>query len=430
MRVWRADGSLNGVRRTAKEVRSLLKEARIAPTVEMFPRSDGPGSSQDLPQFLAMGFRMWRDEPDLNDPKWTWSRSALRTPGACVGVEPITFRAVAADDPSEVQYHAPDFHGTRVVRAKSIVPGMPDQFVNNILAEFGLFGTRIEAGPMPAVYRGTGLGGSNLAHAASLTLASALSGANLSLGQIYTWGTVLENNFGVVRRGDNLSYGVSLTGGQETLTALQGGVFDNVHVPVAFGLHAVLSRRLVESAEYGRLEEHLALVNLGRRRREGMTSAIVNRDWMAAWATVQHAELHLRKAALAYEGAEALRSLDFVTYADVIRQYRDIRVELCPQYTAGQSELQDLCERFGGQYFPVGAGGGTCLVCCPRSSALQDLLNRIRGTESQAAGRVVIPFSVQDSGIHFVGFCENGLEIPEGPPDITPSTFLPMKCDT
>lgn len=418
VRIWKSEGAIEGIQRTGAEVRALLSKTKVAPTVELFPRSDGPGSSQDLPQFLAMGFRLWKGQPNLHDDKWEWSRNALRTPGACVGTDPIRFRAVLADDANEVQYHAPDFHEDRIIRARQPVPGVPEQFVNNILAEFGLFGVQIVADRMPSAYRGTGLGGSNLAHAAALILASALSGANLSLPQIYAWGTVLENNFGVTHDASNILYGVSLTGGQETLTAFQGGVFDNVHMPMHFGLHGVVSRRLVSPGQHRRLRDHLALVNMGRRRSGGVTSATVNRQWMEAWETPESAELHMQKATLAYNGAEALRTLDFHAYADVIRQYRDLRTDLCPQYIAGQEEIEALCATVGAEYFPVGAGGGTCLVCSPRPEALRALLDKIRGTEDPNAGRVIIPFHVQENGVRFVGFEENGLLCPEGPAEV------------
>jgi len=413
--LWQASGMLRGTRRSGGEVREMLLNCSNPPTVEFHPRSDGPGSSQDLPQFLAMGSRIWRGKASLDESSWAWSKGCLRTPGICIDCEPIRFKAVPSTKERQVEYLAPDFHSNTIV-ATDVVPGLPEQFVNNILVQFGLMGIRIEAEPMPAVYRGTGLGGSNLAHAAALIFASALSGADLSLPQIYIWGTALENNFGVKRSDSKtVSYGVSITGGQEMLTAFQGGVFDNVHVPFIFGAHAVLSRELVPPESYPVLEKHLALVNLGLRRRTGVTSAGVNTDWMAAWAIPQQAAKHLDKAMLSYEGAEALRNLDFTQYADVLRKYRNIRTDLCARYTAGQSELDQLCIRNSAEYFPVGAGGGTCLVCSPDANALKNLVEQIKSTEDPAIGRVVIPFKVRKEGVRFIGFKELGLSIPAAP---------------
>jgi hypothetical protein len=396
----------------------MLRNAKEAPTVELYPRSDGPGSSLDLPQFQAMGTRIWLGEVALDDEAWKWSNGSLRTLGACIDCDPVRFRAVPSSRENEVEYFAPDFHD-KPITTTEIVPGLPELFVNNILVQFGLFGVRIEADPMPAVYRGTGLGGSNLAHAAALILVSALSGADLSLPQLYVWGTFLENNFGVRRITPySVAYGVSLTGGQEMLTAFQGGLADNVHLPFLYGPHAVLSRELVAPEQYDELSRHLALVNLGNRRADGATSRSVNTDWIAAWAIPEQATKHLRKAVLAYEGAEALRLLDFHVYADVIRTYREIRTELCTGYTAGLGEMKQLCDQFGCQYFPVGAGGGTCLVCAPQASFLTDLLAYIKGSEDPSVGRIAIPLRIRRGGIGVLGFEELELAIPAGAPEL------------
>ena len=126
-----------------------------------------------------------------------------------------------ADDPEAFEYYAPDFHDAPVV-LRDPVPGDVPFFVNNILSQFGLKGVRIEADPMPSVYRGTGLGGSNLAHAGALCLASALTGLDLTLGQIYIACIQLENYFGVTEDDHQaLRFGVSLTGGPVSYTHLR-----------------------------------------------------------------------------------------------------------------------------------------------------------------------------------------------------------------
>lgn len=413
-RLWYAHGTMpRGRRRSGGAVREILRKASSPPQIDLYPRSDGPGSSLDLPQFAAMGLRVWEAPLDLRDPAWRWSSGCLRTIGACIDGAPIRFRAVASDVEGRAEYLARDFH-VAPITSTEVISGVPENFVNNILIQFGLAGVRVEADAMPAVYRGTGLGGSNLAHAAALIFASALSGVDLSLAQIYVWGTLLENNFGVTKGNDgSTTYGVSLTGGQEMLAAFQGRVFDNVHVPFAFGPHAVVSRELVPATAYPKLEKHLALVNTGRRRQPGVKSTDVNSEWMAAWAVPQHAAKHLAKAQLAYDGAEALRRLDFEVYADVMRKYRDLRTQLCATYIAGQRELALLCEEHKAEYFPVGAGGGTCLVCSPHADALEAIGNRIKQTEEVEIGRTFIPFRVRERGVRFSGFEELGFNIPE-----------------
>ncbi len=412
-RVWRSGNLVShGTRRNGGEVRQALRTATNPPEIDLYPRSDGPGSSLDLPQFAAMGLRIWGGDAALDEPRWGWSRGSLRTVGACLDGEPIRFRVVPAESEHRAEYFARDFH-ERPLATGDVVPGVPEHFVNNVLVQFGLLGVRIEADPMPAVYRGTGLGGSNLAHAAALIVASSLSGVDLSLAQIYAWGTTLENNFGVtVLRTGAISYGVSLTGGQEMLTAFQGGVFDNVHLPFALGPHGVVSRELVESDRYGALERHLTLVNLGRQRQKGVKSSDVNSEWMAAWAVPQHARLHLMKADLAYRAAEALRLGDFEAYAATTREYRDIRVQLCARYVAGQQELSRLCDEFGAEYFPVGAGGGTCLVSSANPDSIAAIQHHMKETADLNIGRTYLPFKVRDKGLVLRGFSELGFELP------------------
>lgn len=415
VRLWRADGPLFGTHRNPREVRTLLKGAANPPTIDLYPRSDGPGSSLDLPQFLAMGSRIWSGPVDLHDDRWAWSQGCLRTPGACLDIAPVRFSAVPATNAEVVEYFAPDFH-TEPLKARRLAPGIPHYFVNNILLQFGLTGVRIEALPMPAVYRGTGLGGSNLAHAAALIFASALSGANLTLSQLYIWGTFLENNFGIKKATASCtSYGLSLTGGQEMLTAFQGGLADNVHVPFIFGPHAVVSRELVPSSRYDELAKHFVLVNLGSQRSPTETSRDVNSDWIGAWANIGGAEANMRKVSVAYDAVEALRALDFRWYAETMRDYRELRAELCPHYLDNLEDVAALCRLSDCQYFPLGAGGGTCLICAPEPDSLTSFLQDIENMQNLNSRGVVLPFAVRQEGVNLHGFEELGFRTPRQP---------------
>lgn len=417
--VWRAAGPLGGLARSGAEARELLLQATTAPTVELYPRADGPGSSQDLPQFAAAAHRVPSGDIDLAGD-WSWSKGCLRTPGICLDGAPIRFFARPADDPAAFEYYAPDFHD-RPQSVREPLPAEPRYFVLNVLRQFGLTGVRIEAEPMPAVYRGAGLGGSNLAHAAALVLASALAGARLGLAQIYVWASQLENTFGLTPRDDGdfeggaFDGGVSMTGGQETLTALQGGVWDNVHLPSHLGPFGVVSRELVPSERYPELTAHLLLVNVGVRRQGGVTSSAVNRRWMAAWRSPEGAALHLEKLGLAWQGAEALRRRDWPAYADALRRYREVRATLCPDYLHGQEELATLGRELGFEHFPVGAGTGACLIAAEDPAAIVELDQRIAATADPAHARVALPVVPRRQGIVCPGFEELGLDVPSGP---------------
>jgi hypothetical protein len=369
--------------------------------------------------FAAMGHRFPVAKPDFCDPTWAWSDHCLRTPGACLDGEPIVFRACPAEDPEATEYYAPDFH-EQTLAVRGEVPGRPELFVNNILHQFGLKGVRIEADPMPAVYRGTGLGGSNLAHMAAMIFASALSGAGLDLGQIFVGATLLENFFGATEEASgHVSFGVSVTGGQESLTALQGGFYDNVHTPFYHGPFSVVSRELLPATDYAEVQRHMLLVNVGVSRKGGVSSSLINNRWMAQWRSPEGTALHMRKTAIAYRAAEALRLKDWRDYAAAIKDYREVRVKLCSDYISGQSELQQHCQELEAEYFPLGAGTGTCLVVSPHADSISEISRRLHSTPDAASARSVIPFKVREEGAEFLHFEDAGLKIPQRPQFIT-----------
>ncbi len=416
--LWSARGELCMPRRSGLEVREMLAATSIQPEVHLFPRADGPGSSQDLPQFAAMGHRLPISRVEVEDPGWAWSRGCLRTPGACIDGEPIVFRALPSEDPLATEYFAPDFH-EKPLALRQLVPGRSEYFVNNILLQFGLSGVRIEADPMPALYRGTGLGGSNLAHLAAMLLGSALSGLDLAQGQIFVTATQLENQFGVHRNDlGEVSYGVSLTGGQEALAALQGGFYDNVHLPWFNGPFSVASRPLLGVEDYPAVQQHMLLVNVGRRREGGVTSSGINNIWMSRWRDADGAALHAEKPLLAYRAAEALRLQNWGLYAHLVADYRRLRALLCEDYLSGQDELAALCQDTGAEYFPLGAGTGTCLVVAADPGAIAQLNLHFNATADLTSGRLAMPFKVREKGLEFYGFAENGLSLPASPENL------------
>ena len=413
--LWTAQGKICSPQRDGQQARELLQAATVMPEVHLFPRVDGPGSSQDLPQFAAMGHRLPVTPVDLTDPAWTWSQGCLRTPGTCIDAEPIVFRALPARNPQATEYFAPDFHSEPLVQ-KGPVLGRSEYFVNNILSQFGLQGVRIEADPMPAIYRGTGLGGSNLAHLAAMLLGSALCAVGLSQGQIYIAATQLENQFGVHEKAQGeISYGVSLTGGQETLAALQGGCCDNVHLPWFNGPFSVVSRPLLQPVDYPEAREHMLLVNVGRRRTKGMSSSTINNVWMSRWRDPAGVAAHTEKPLLAYRAAESLRQKNWGRYAEFVGSYRQLRARLCSEYLAGQEELDACCQVVGAEYFPLGAGTGTCLAVAEKAGSIKALAEHFTATADSASGRRVLPFAIREQGVEFIGFSENGLALPSPP---------------
>jgi hypothetical protein len=211
-----------------------------------------------------------------------------------------------------------------------------------------------------------------------MIFASALSGAGLDLGQIFVGATLLENFFGVKEESSgHVSFGVSATGGQESLTALQGGFYDNVHTPFYRGPFSVVSRELLPATDYAEVQRHMLLVNVGVSRKGGVNSSLINNRWMAQWR------------------------------------------KLCSEYISGQLELQQHCEELEAEYFPLGAGTGTCLVVSPHADSISEISRRIHATPDAETARSVIPFKVREEGAEFIHFEDAGLEVPKRPQFIT-----------
>ncbi len=410
--------------RTNEEVRNILIEAQKKdrlPTIVLFPRADGFGSSQDLPEFQAILFQFPFVEPNLADPAWEWSQNSLRTPGACIGGIPITFKMMPAEDPEAIEYFTPDFLPNLRKTGGEVVPAKTENFVNAIFYHFGLKGTRMEADPMPSVVRGTGLGGSNLAHIAAVAFASALSGVNLILSQIYGLATNLETNFTAQldESGKIKNFGISITGGQEGLTALQGGFWDNVHMP-HLGLFSVFSREIVLPEKYKELEERSFLVNVGKEQGHKRKSSDVNAVWMSKFHTYHGTLLHKWKIKTAYLGVEGLRLGDHQQVVDALGNYADIRATLCPEYYLGNEEIIQKAEEVGAAWFFLGAGGpkSTAWIYGTDPKGIAQIKKYFEDTANPEIGRVVIPFKIEPNGGQFINFEENGFEVPTPPEEM------------
>lgn len=419
------------IRRTGGQVREQL--LNIPAQVTVNPRSDGPGSSQDLFQFVAAQFR-FPSSMDLTDPAWAWSANTVRTPGACIADSPgkkisSTFRLVPADDPKAYEYHSPSFNEGRVLSVIGEVPATKANFPLNILRMFGLTGCRIESDPISEIAKGTGLGGSNLAHVASLMLASSASGVDLTLAQIYALAGPLENFFGVTKNDVAIitnaektkplatffTWGVSMTGEQEGLGGLQGGLWDNVHLPF-LGLPSEVSRELVTKERYDELTQHMFLVNAGKTGQERL-SGDVNDVWMAKFRDLDGVLLHHEKLQLAYDYAEGLRTGDWEQVTKAMQRYFDIRYKLCPGYAIGVDEVLETAKQFGTVAFLVGAGGtcATALVAGTDPAAVKAHREHFETSENPDIGRIVVPFNIEGKGPKFSGFEENGFQEPAPP---------------
>jgi D-glycero-alpha-D-manno-heptose-7-phosphate kinase len=158
--------------------------------------------------------------------------------------------------------------------------------------------------------------------------------------------------------------GVSLTGTQEQANVIFGGVTDYVWFPWGIpgrpesGFGQSIRRELLPPSEYEEVESRMAIFHSGLTR----ASADTNLVWMKALSTEQGYRLHRRKLEVAYEFAEALRLKNWGDVLTAIREYRELRTALCPDYMNGAGEILGFAERKGCTAFPLGAGGGGAIL--------------------------------------------------------------------
>ena len=148
----------------------------------------------------------------------------------------------------------------------------------------------------------------------------------------------------------------------------------------------------------------------------GVTSSGINNIWMSRWLDAEGAAVHAEKPLLAYRAAEALRLQDWGLYAHLTADYRRLRAHLCRDYLAGQDELVALCQELRAEFFPLGAGTGTCLVVAEAETAIAQLAEQFLRQRRPRERPYVAPFAIREHGVEFFGFGENGLLLP-GPPE-------------
>jgi hypothetical protein len=136
---------------------------------------------------------------------------------------------------------------------------------------------------------------------------------------------------------------------------------------------------------------------------------------MSRWRDIEGTAAHAEKPLLAYRAAEALRLKDWGLYANLVADYRRLRALLCKDYLSGQDELAGLCRDSAAEYFPLGAGTGTCLVVAENPRVIAELNEHFTRTSDMSTGRVAMPFKIREKGVGFYGFAENGLTLPMSP---------------
>ena len=332
------DHSLIKTTMTAADVIALLKKAKQNGTelsiVGHLRGVDGPGSSLDLPEFqLAL------------TPEGTLSMEQLPSTPTIASEFTVKIKFELADDENAIEYVAPDYGITagnpmRIVgpvkldtRGKTAQKNAPAFILRNI---FGLQGVRVTCEEISPMARAGGMESSNVFNVALISAGSMLSGANLSLADIFNLAVKLENDeFG------------GLTGGQGHLCSMLGGAYRNTWLSGMKGSSANIvnpysaySEPLLTEKELAFVEDHFMLVQAGKEYKNGKeqigrTAALINWMWTDLLRDKDEIgmKLHREKLGLAARYTHALKVGDAKTMVETINRYVDIRNELCLRWT-------------------------------------------------------------------------------------------------
>lgn len=352
------------------------------PAVLVYNRIDGPGSSLDLREFQQALWSMPAMPKDVEaDPTMGWTRGLPRTVGITIDTGTLIQAQPLA--PDRIGVRSVDY-GTEVVGHLGAVPPTKDNWLLKILDIFQLSGVLFVLQNLRAETRSAGFGGSASVTTGVCILANELAGRPLSPNQLISMASRIEQDLGV-----------SITGTQEQSNVLYGGVTDYVWFPWGVpgrpetNYGESIRSGLIPPADYGQLEERMAIFHTGKSR----ASTDVNSVWRKALHTPEGYELHAKKPEIAYAFREGLRLRKWDQVIESVRQYRQVRVELCSDYMAGAEEMAHRAEAKGCEVFPLGAGGGGAVVVfSSQPKALAALREDLAGKYRE------VPFRIRPRG--------------------------------
>jgi galactokinase/mevalonate kinase-like predicted kinase len=356
--------------------------ANLLPTVVVYNRLDGPGSSLDLREFQQALWSL-RPLPEdiLADPAMKWSEGFPRTVSMTINtgtkVQGVPF------EHGEIAVRSVEYHTEVSARTGAVVPTKANWLLK-ILDIFSLSGVMFLLHNLRPGIQSSGLGGSASAATGVCILANELAGRPFGPTQLIALASRIEQDLGV-----------SITGTQEQASVLFGGVADYVWFPWGIpgrpetGYASSIRTPLLEPQDYAELEKRIAVFHSGRPR----ASTDVNSVWVGRLLQEDGLALHKRKPAIAYRFREALRLRRWDEVHETIQNYRDLRTHLCPPYMDGAHELLGFAEARGCTIFPLGAGGGGAVMAFgTKADALQLLRTDLAGVYRE------IPFSFRAEG--------------------------------
>jgi len=342
------------------------KQSGRVPKITAYNRIDGPGSSLDLREFQEAFWRLPEGPIPMDEEEFAeWSKNLPRTVGITIDIGCVV--EAHPMEPNNIGIVSHDY-GVQEAMEAGHVPYQKDLWLLKILDLFGLSGVRFELHNLIPGIRSSGLGGSATASTAVCLLANELADAGFTGEQIVAAASLVEQDMGV-----------SITGTQEQSNVVFGGVVDYVWFPwgvpgLGGSYGSSIRRTLLEEEEYPKLASRIRIYHSGRER----ASTDVNAVWRQRLSEPTGYELHRRKLGLAYDFREGLRRQDWDRVMHSVRHYREVRVELCPDYMTEECwDIQGQCERFGAESFPLGAGGGGAVLVFSPSVDKMDALSEL-----------------------------------------------------
>lgn len=257
--------------------------------------------------------------------------------------------------------------------------------VSAIVSCFGLHGlhVQIESTSPPR----SGLGGSG---AVAVALIGALNelGADLGLRQL----SQMEIAVLAHRIEDGL--GVSLTGLQDQVAALYGGV--NQWIWKYSSLSEPFQRRpLVPQEQVGELEKHLLIAYTGAAHE----SSQLNQMWINDFLAGTNRDIWYRIHSITNEFASAISATDWDMAAQLLGQESDLRAAITPEMIPSRASdlMDDVKELSCGARF-AGAGGGGCVWAIGEATQISSLEQRWRDRLDAIGGRI-LPSTVAREGL-------------------------------
>jgi len=291
-----------------------------------------------------------------------WTRTLPRTTG--ITIDTGTKIYAEPFDPGLIAVQSIEY-GTQVIAKPGQVLPIKENWLLKILDLFGLRGVKFTMHNLRPGIQSSGLGGSASATTGVCILANELARRPLSLSQLVSMASLIEQDFGV-----------SITGTQEQSNVVFGGVCDYVWFPWGMpgkkdtGYGTSLRTELIALVHYEELQKRLAIFHSGMQR----ASKDVNAVWMRALSQPEGYRMHKLKLDIAYRFREGLRLRQWNDVHESIREYQEVRTSLCPGYMDGAREIQGFARERECVVFPLGAGGGgSILVFGPDPESLLSL---------------------------------------------------------